>query len=110
MFITTHCNQISSRISQNSWLSVTRHIATWLIFSISLGVQSAGRESEILNAQLNKEGKLLREFQLREDDLREALNAKDSQLAVLRIRIQESDQELRETKEKLERFQNENER
>ncbi|CAB4000833.1 golgin subfamily A member 5-like [Paramuricea clavata] len=38
------------------------------------------------------------------------MSAKDSQLAVLRIRIQESDQELRETKQKLGRFQNENER
>ena len=66
--------------------------------------------SEKLHEQLQKEGKLLREFQSREDDLREALSAKDSQLAVLRIRIQESDQELRETKEKLGRFQNENER
>ncbi len=66
--------------------------------------------SEKLHEQLQKEGKLLREFQSREDDLREALSAKDSQLAVLRIRIQESDQELRETKERLGRFQNENER
>ncbi|CAB4015650.1 golgin subfamily A member 5 [Paramuricea clavata] len=73
-------------------------------------VQSAERESERLNEQLKKEGKLLREFQSREDDLREAMSAKDSQLAVLRIRIQESDQELRETKQKLGRFQNENER
>ena len=75
-----------------------------------IGVQNAERESQRLNGQLNKEGKLRREFQSREDDLREALGAKDSQLAVLRIRIQESDQELRQTKEKLERFQNENER
>lgn len=38
------------------------------------------------------------------------MGAKDSQLAVLRVRIQESDQELKEAKERLERFQSENER
>ncbi|XP_028396239.1 golgin subfamily A member 5-like [Dendronephthya gigantea] len=73
-------------------------------------VLSAERDSERLNEQLKKEGKFIREFRSREDDLRETLGAKDSQLAVLRVRIQESDQELRQTKEKLERFQNENER
>jgi chromosome segregation ATPase len=85
-------------------------LAYFKSFFPDTGVQSAERESERLNEQLKKEGKLLREFQSREDDLREAMRAKDSQLAVLRIRIQESDQELRETKQKLGRFQNENER
>lgn len=74
------------------------------------GLQSSLTESEKLNAQLKKEGNLIREFHSHEDDLKEALGAKDSQLAVLRIRIQESDQELKVTKDKLERFQNENER
>ena len=53
---------------------------------------------------------MLREFQAREDDLNEAMRAKDAQLAVLRVRMQESDEQLKETKEKLERFQTENER
>lgn len=72
--------------------------------------QDSERELEKLNKQLQKEGNLIREFQTREDDLREAMGAKDSQLAVLRVRIQESDQELKEAKERLERFQSENER
>lgn len=47
---------------------------------------------------------------MKEDDFTEALNAKDSQLAVLRIRIQESDQELQSKRKQIEEYQLERER
>ena len=87
--------------------SIFKHI---LFFSIKTGLENAKKDSGRINEQLKKEETLLRQYQSREDDLREVLTAKDSQLAVLRIRIQESDQELQETKTKLTKFQNENER
>ena len=42
-------------------------------------------------------------------DLNEALKAKDSQLAVLRVRIQEVDTELKETTNRLEQTHKQNE-
>lgn len=47
---------------------------------------------------------------MKEDDFTEALNAKDSQLAVLRVRIQESDQELQSKRQQIEEYQLERER
>ena len=48
-------------------------------------------------------------FESREADLNEALKAKDSQLAVLRVRIQESDAELQGKTKSLEEVQKQNE-
>jgi len=47
---------------------------------------------------------------MKEEDFTEALNAKDSQLAVLRVRIQESDQELQSKRQQIEEYQLERER
>lgn len=47
---------------------------------------------------------------MKEDDFTEALNAKDSQLAVLRVRIQESDQELQNKRKQIEEYQLERKR
>lgn len=49
-------------------------------------------------------------FENREADLNEALKAKDSQLAVLRVRIQETDAELQGKTKALEETQVQNER
>ena len=48
-------------------------------------------------------------FENREADLNEALKAKDSQLAVLRVRIQETDAELQGKTKSLEDLQKQNE-
>jgi len=50
------------------------------------------------------------EFKNREADLNEALRAKDSQLAVLRVRIQEVDAELKSKTDTLEQIQDQNQR
>ena len=53
---------------------------------------------------------LIRELQSRESDLNEALQAKDSQLAVLRVRLEETDKELSGAKKSIERLESENQR
>ena len=47
---------------------------------------------------------------MKEDDFTEALNAKDSQLAVLRVRVEEADQELQSSRKQIEEFHLERER
>ncbi|XP_076464926.1 golgin subfamily A member 5-like [Babylonia areolata] len=53
---------------------------------------------------------LLRELQSREMDLQEALNAKDSQLAVMRVQLEEADRKASGQKKELESLQTERER
>ena len=53
---------------------------------------------------------MIRELQSRESDLTEALGAKDSQLAVLRVRIEESDKELVEKRRLLDNFKTDRDR
>jgi hypothetical protein len=48
---------------------------------------------------------MLRELQSRESDLMEVLGAKDSQLAVLRVRLEEADKELHNRKLEVDRLQ-----
>ena len=52
----------------------------------------------------------MRELQSRETDLTEALNAKDSQLAVLRIRLEEADRQLNAQDRSLDEIRQERER
>lgn len=53
---------------------------------------------------------MVRELQARVDDLTEAVGAKDSQLAVLKVRLQEADQLLSARTEALEALQSEKSR
>ncbi|XP_067153060.1 golgin subfamily A member 5 isoform X3 [Apteryx mantelli] len=58
----------------------------------------------------SKSDKMVRELQARVDDLTEAVGAKDSQLAVLKVRLQEADQLLSTRTEALEALQSEKSR
>lgn len=60
--------------------------------------------------QLSSSEDIARQLRMKEDDFTEALTAKDSQLAVLRVRIQESDQELQSKRQQIEEYQLERER
>lgn len=60
--------------------------------------------------QLLASEEITRQLRSKEDDFTEALNAKDSQLAVLRVRVQESDQELQSKRKQIEEYQLERER
>lgn len=53
---------------------------------------------------------MVRELQAREADLHEALKAKDSQLAVLRVRLEDADRNISEHKKETDRLQTEKER
>uniref|UniRef100_A0A8C6Z5D4 Golgin subfamily A member 5 n=1 Tax=Nothoprocta perdicaria TaxID=30464 RepID=A0A8C6Z5D4_NOTPE len=57
-----------------------------------------------------KSDRMVRELQARVDDLTEAVGAKDSQLAVLKVRLQEADQLLSSRTEALEALQSEKSR
>ncbi|KFV74866.1 Golgin subfamily A member 5 [Struthio camelus australis] len=58
----------------------------------------------------SKSDRMVKELQARVDDLTEAVGAKDSQLAVLKVRLQEADQLLRTRTEALEALQSEKSR
>ncbi|NXN61502.1 GOGA5 protein, partial [Rynchops niger] len=65
---------------------------------------------EKCNVDHSKSDRMVRELQARVDDLTEAVGAKDSQLAVLKVRLQEADQLLSARKEALEALQSEKSR
>lgn len=62
------------------------------------------------NRSSSKTDHMLRELQSRESDLMEVLNAKDSQLAVLRVRLEEADKDLHNRKTEIDRLQGERSR
>uniref|UniRef100_T1JGL0 Uncharacterized protein n=1 Tax=Strigamia maritima TaxID=126957 RepID=T1JGL0_STRMM len=73
-------------------------------------LQKTREKLSIYNKNSTENEKIIRELQSRETDLREALAAKDSQLAVLRVRLQEADDELKNKKEILHSVENDRER
>lgn len=74
------------------------------------GVKETERQLQRSHQQLAASEEISRQLRGKEDDYTEALNAKDSQLAVLRVRIQESDQELKNKQQQIEQYQLERER
>ncbi|NXG52693.1 GOGA5 protein, partial [Psilopogon haemacephalus] len=62
------------------------------------------------NVDHSRSNRMVRELQARVDDLTEAVGAKDSQLAVLKVRLQEADQLLSARTEALEALQSEKSR
>ncbi|CAN7992720.1 unnamed protein product [Ixodes hexagonus] len=62
------------------------------------------------NSQVSSSDSAIRELQARERDLSSALDAKDAQLAVLRVRLQEADQELATKRRLVEELRTENQR
>lgn len=73
-------------------------------------VKEADKQLQRSQEQLTTSEDIARQMRGKEDDYTEALNAKDSQLAVLRVRIQESDQELQNKRQQIEQYQLERER
>ena len=62
------------------------------------------------NQQNEDYERICREYEVREADMVEALKAKDSQLAVLRVRIQEVDSELKNKIQTLAAVESQNEK
>ncbi|XP_062974049.1 golgin subfamily A member 5 [Elgaria multicarinata webbii] len=73
-------------------------------------LNSARARVEKWNADHSNNDRLVRELQAQVDDLTEAAGAKDSQLAVLKVRLQEADQLLNSRNKALETLQNEKSR
>ncbi|XP_015748228.1 PREDICTED: golgin subfamily A member 5-like [Acropora digitifera] len=73
-------------------------------------VKDTERQLQRNQAQLSTSENIARQLRMKEDDFTEALNAKDSQLAVLRVRVEETDQELQSTRKQIEEFHLERER
>jgi len=94
-------------------------IATLKIVVINLDYLCGGDSSELNQARLRADkwnsdqsqtDRVVREFRAQVDDLTEALSAKDGQLAVLKIRLDEADQLLKTRNSALEEAQNEKSR
>lgn len=62
------------------------------------------------NSQISSNDKLVRELQEREKDMVAAMDAKDSQLAILKVRLQEADQAMLVKQNKIDELSAENER
>ncbi|XP_054714265.1 golgin subfamily A member 5-like [Uloborus diversus] len=62
------------------------------------------------NSQISGNDKVVRELREREKDMAAAMDAKDSQLAILKVRLQEADQELYLKRSVIEELKAENER
>lgn len=73
-------------------------------------LQRIKKKMDEYNRSSSKHDHMLRELQSRESDLMEVLGAKDSQLAVLRIRLEEADKELHSKKIEVDRLQGERSR
>ncbi|XP_066468281.1 golgin subfamily A member 5 [Tiliqua scincoides] len=73
-------------------------------------LNNARARVEKWNTDNSNNGRLVRELQAQVDDLTEAASAKDSQLAVLKVRLQEADQLLNSRTEALESLQSEKSR
>lgn len=88
-------------------------IATFINFRETSYFVELNRSRERLekwNVDHSKSDRMVRELQARVDDLTEAVGAKDSQLAVLKVRLQEADQLLSTRTEALEALQTEKSR
>ena len=87
-------------------LSETQELYTGLnCVLIFLAKQEAEDQMQRVSRQQMATEGIVRQLQLKEDDFNEALAAKDSQLAVLRVRLQEVDQELKAKKVQIDELQ-----
>ncbi|XP_067403159.1 golgin subfamily A member 5 isoform X2 [Emydura macquarii macquarii] len=103
----------SGTSSINSVPTSTQNVKTTADNSIRSQVhelKNARARVEKWNVDHSKSDRVVRELQARVDDLTEAISAKDSQLAVLKVRLQEADQLLSTRTDALEALQSEKSR
>ena len=77
---------------------------------IILELQKVKQQWNQWSTQASASDAVIRELQSREIDFTEALNAKDTQLAVFRVRLQETDNEIKTLKTKIQGLEKEHER
>ena len=68
------------------------------------------RKLDNYQSQISESDKIIRELRAREEDMSESLRNKDSQLAILRVRFEESDNELKSKRKEIETIRQESER
>lgn len=74
---------------------------------VSTELNQARSRAEKWNAEQSRSDRVVRELRAQVDDLTQALTAKDAQLAVLRVRLDEADQLLKARSSALEEAQSE---
>lgn len=77
---------------------------------VSTELNQARSRAEKWNAEQGRSDRAVRELRAQVDDLTQALSAKDAQLAVLRVRLDEADQLLKARSSALEEAQSERSR
>lgn len=75
-----------------------------------LELNKSRKQIEKWNGENSKTDRISRELRSHVDDLNEVLSAKDSQLAVLKVRLEEADQLLKARTEAIDMLQNERNR
>lgn len=86
-------------------------ISSYCLFYIAyLEMKRMVKKLDHWNSQISSNDKLVRELREREKDMTAAMDAKDSQLAILKVRLQEADQELLVKQNVIEELTSENER
>ncbi|XP_005099211.1 golgin subfamily A member 5 [Aplysia californica] len=104
--------ELENRLLRNEVASLNQEMAS-VIQRAKEAETELSRSKEKLHSQSNSAAmhdQLVRELQARESDLTEALNAKDSQLAVLRVRLDEADRKVSSREQNLEEVKLERER
>lgn len=68
------------------------------------------RKLDNYQSQISESDKIIRELRSREDDMSESLRNKESQLAILRVRLEESDNDLKAKRNEVNSIRQESER
>jgi chromosome segregation ATPase len=100
------------RILKNEVVSLNEEIKSHnkRLRAIQDEYQRSKKKIEHYQSQISDSDKIIRELRAREEDMSESMRNKDSQLAILRVRFDEIDNELRAKRTELERISKESER
>ncbi|XP_042300975.1 golgin subfamily A member 5 [Sceloporus undulatus] len=104
--------RLENQLLRNEVQSLNQEMASLIqrVKETQTELNNARARVEKWNADHSNSDRLVRELQAQVDDLTEAAAAKDSQLAVLKVRLQEADQLLNSRNKALEALQNEKSR
>lgn len=86
------------------------HVWCVLLFCLSPELNQSRSRAEKWNTDQSRSDRTVRELRAQVDDLTQALTAKDAQLAVLRVRLEEADQLVKARGSALEEAQSEKSR
>eukprot|EP00112_Aurelia_sp_Birch-Aquarium-sp1_P007069 Seg1772.1 transcript_id=Seg1772.1/GoldUCD/mRNA.D3Y31 product="Golgin subfamily A member 5" protein_id=Seg1772.1/GoldUCD/D3Y31 len=104
--------QLENRLLKGEITSLNEELASALrrLKDIEEGASHLERKLEHAQNQMLQQDRVVHGIEERERDLNEALKAKDSQLAILRVRMQEADDELKTKTELVNKLTSDNER